>query len=107
MGAVVGGWLFPDKSAFQRAFEAFHAVNPHVYRLFTHYAMEAHGLGTTRLGARLLWERMRWDVTVDTHYADPNEEYKLNDHYIAYYARHFMADHPELGEFFETRRLSA
>lgn len=77
----------------------FHESNPHVYEMFSRFAMELVAAGRKRIGARLVWERMRWETMIVTTDAEP----KLNDHWPPFYARLFMKDHPELGQVFETR----
>ena len=90
----------PLKSTLREQWEKFHAENPHVYRLFERFALEAQRAGAKQIGAALVWERMRWYTSFEVR---GEETYRLNNSYRAFYARHFMAQHPELGEFFETR----
>ena len=88
----------------QRAFEEFHAANPSVWDLFERFtlrALEARARAgdSKRIGARFVWERMRWFIRFETTDVD----FKLNDHYPPFYARMFMKAHPEHGVVFETR----
>lgn len=85
----------------KQRFERFHAENPQVYALFKRFAFEAIDAGNTRLSAGLIFERIRWETSVVTR----GDQYKLNDIYEPYYSRLFMAEFPEHGEFFKTRRL--
>lgn len=80
---------------------AFHDANPDVYRLFKKFAVDARRMQRRkRYGARMIWERLRWHVQVETTGSD----YKLNDHYPPYYARLLMLERPDdFGEFFELR----
>ena len=91
-------------SKLQRDFDEFHAQNPHVYELFKRFAFVVANAGYERYSSRAVIERLRWHVNFETTTAQAGE-FKLNDHLTPYYARLFMADHPHLGEFFETRRL--
>lgn len=88
-------------SAMRLKFEAFHADNPDVYRLFSMFAFKAIHKGAEKIGARLIWERMRWHVKFDT----TEHDFKLNDHYIAHYARLFLARHQEHEGIFELRAI--
>lgn len=88
----------------QAAFETFHAAHPEVWRLFERFALEAlRSDGSRRIGARMVWERIRWEsrVAVDL----PGDKPKLNDHHVPYYARLFLQTHSHLGPVFETRAL--
>ena len=55
-----------------------------------------------RCGARLVWERLRWHFRFESN---EGESFKLNDHYITYYARMAMEREPDLEGFFEIRQL--
>ncbi len=90
----------PLKSTLRDRWEQFHLENPHVYRLFERFALEAARAGARQIGAALVWERMRWYTSFEVR---GEETYRLNNSYRAFYARLFMAQHHELGEFFETR----
>ena len=84
---------------FERWLE-FHRANPSVYELFRSFAMQAVNAGMRRLGARVIWERIRWYVHIETNTAD---EFKLNDHYTPYYARLLMLREPQLAGVFSRR----
>ena len=81
------------------AFEAFHAENPHVYKLFKRFAFRVIAAGRRRYSARTIWHRMRWHADFET----TDDEYKLNNNHSPYYGRLFMADHPEHDGLFATR----
>jgi hypothetical protein len=51
---------------------------------------------------RLLWERLRWSMTVER---TPGAAFVLNDHLTSRYARKIAAEHPALGAMFEVREL--
>jgi hypothetical protein len=97
-----GTIAIPDTS-FGRRFWAFHEENPRVYELFCRFTQEAIDAGRERLGARLVWERIRWYTLIET--TDP--DFKINDHYIAYYARLWAQEHPRYSDFFRFRELRA
>lgn len=85
----------------QRAFDDFDRANPQVWALFERFALEAlrRRTGSRRIGARLVWERMRWFTQVETD----DQAFKLNDHWTPFYARKFHQRHPEWGLAFEIR----
>ena len=85
-----------------RTFLRFHADNPKVYRLFVRYTKEAQARGR-KPGAWLIAGRIRWYAQIETR-GDP---FKLNNNWIAYYARMFHHDHPDMGQVFELRDAAA
>lgn len=101
-----------ERSLFDRTeprivedFRRFHDANPHVYRLFERFACEAHDRGATKVGAKAIWERMRWSVFVETN--DPDRQFKLPNNYHALYARMFAARNPEKAFMFRMARSVA
>jgi uncharacterized protein YbjT (DUF2867 family) len=85
------------------AWHRFHMANPQVWELFERFSLALAATGR-RGGARLVWERMRWELITTTRGA---VEFKLNDHFPPFYARLFLERHPELAGFFETRTALA
>jgi hypothetical protein len=95
----------PRKSIEQR-FLAFHAANPHVLAELLKLARRAKGRGVSRIGIRMLWEVLRWQLTVETY--DPaGDPYKLNDHFHSRYARLLLEADPSLEGLIELRELRA
>lgn len=90
----------PESGKLREAFEQFHRENPDVYRLFCRFCDDAIRAGRKHLGAKMIWERMRWHTRVES--TDP--AFKLNNNYHAFYARRWLVEHPEHPDFFETRR---
>jgi hypothetical protein len=68
-------------------------------------ARQARKKGRQRLGIRMLWERMRWEMMIETE--DATSDFKLNDHYHSRYARMLMANDPDLKGLFELRDLKS
>lgn len=92
-----------DTEATIRArFLRFHDENPQVYRELVAMARELKSAGHDRFGLRMLWETLRWRRMLST--TDPTD-YKLNDHYIAHYARRMMDHEDDLAGTFETRQI--
>lgn len=85
-----------------RHFAEFHRENPRVYDVLVRLARSAHDRGKQRIGIGLLWERMRWELWIETAGA---EDYKLNNNFRSRYARLIMDREPDLSDMFETRRL--
>lgn len=97
--------LFEQPSPRELAWRKFHATNPGVFAMFERFALEALRNGARdRVGARMVWERMRWETTIAP--VDATSAWRLNDHHVPYYARLFMERHPRLGRVFEVRQRS-
>lgn len=80
----------------------FHKDNPDVYRLFKSFAMTAIHAGHKHFSADAVMHRVRWETSVVTS----DDTFKVNNNWVAYYARLFMADHPEHDGFFRTRAVN-
>lgn len=87
------------RSRFER-WLTFHRNNPAIYELFLKFTREAKAAGRTHFGARIVWERIRWYIAIETNSTDGT---KLNDHYPAFYSRLVMLRHADLDGFFERR----
>lgn len=85
-------------------FEEFHKANPHVYQTLVWLAREwVHRTDRTKVGIAALWERMRWELAIQTTTKTP----RLNNNYKAYYARLIMQTEPDLEGLFDVRRSAA
>jgi hypothetical protein len=71
-----------------------------VVDLFETLALQIKAQGFDRYSARALAHRIRWHYHVDRGIRD----FKFNNNWTPGLARWFMARHPELPDFFETRR---
>jgi hypothetical protein len=80
---------------------AWHQKNPHIYELFKRFTFEAIEAGQEQSGAWLIVGRIRWETAVVTR----GEDFKISNDFIAYYARHFMAEFPEHRGFFKIKRM--
>ena len=60
----------------EQRFWEFHEANPHVYLELVRLARRAKDHGKKRIGVKMIWEVMRWNLTIETH-GDP--EFKLNN----------------------------
>jgi hypothetical protein len=92
-----------SKASINAAFQRFHRNNPQVLAKLIELA-EIAQRGGRYVGIRMLWEVMRWDLTIKT---DAGEDFKLNDHYTSRYVRLIQSERPDLAEMFRTRTLRA
>ena len=93
--------ILPVKPTTAERFAAFHAANPHVYKVLRAEALRLRRSGRTHYGLKKLWEWLRYDSPLAVTRDDG--KYKLNNSYTRHYARLLMANEPELAGFFETR----
>lgn len=88
----------------------YHRANPAVWRLFVRFGLRAAERGAGEelrtYGARMIWERIRWEVNIELRGVD-GTRLKLNDHYVAYYARAFMIRYPAHAGLFNLRKLTS
>lgn len=70
--------------------------------LFCDMALDAYDAGAKKIGAKAIWERMRWNLQVERRTGD---EFKLNNNFTSRIARTAISRHPELAEMFEFRKL--
>lgn len=93
----------PPGATVAERFAAFHARNPHIYRVLVTYCRDyARATGGVRFGIRPALERVRWDLAMRT--VRPDGEWKLDNRYAPYYARLIACQEEDLAGLFETRR---
>lgn len=80
-------------------FEEYDRQNPQVYAMFKRFAFEAIRAGRTRMGAKMIAERIRWETVVSG-----NDGFKINNNIVAGLARRFAQDYPQYADRFETRK---
>jgi hypothetical protein len=95
---------FKRELSMSEAFWQFHQANPHIYEILRKFAFEAVQRRRRKIGMKLLFERVRWHVVVET---DTDDDFKLNNNFTAFYARLFAEDHPEHKDLFAFRASSA
>jgi hypothetical protein len=92
----------PSNPTKKERWWAWHLENPHVYRLFKRFTFQALMKRRHKhLGAWLVVNRIRWETSIET----TGEDFKISNDFIAYYARLFMAQHPEHKGLFRTKPL--
>ena len=94
----------PSESRLQRAFNKYHAQNPHVYALFKKFAKDAKQRGRKFFGAKTVIERVRWSVNIDTV---SDDDFKINNNYTSRYVRLLESEEPSFIGFFHKRELRA
>ena len=82
----------------RETFESYQERNPRLYKEFVHYTYQMIGAGQTRIGAKAIFERIRWESKIER-----NDEFKINNNYSADYARKFEEDFPYFAGIFEKR----
>lgn len=87
--------------SIREGFERFNSENPHIFKAFEEQAMRAINKGRTKLSAKLIINWIRWHEFLESN--DLN--FKLNDAYQSYYARHFVEKYPEFKDVFDFRKL--
>ncbi len=86
-------------SRFDR-FCQFHRANPRIWELFCYFADGMRKI-KNRYSARAIFHRLRWEMELQTNaYSDEDDSQKLCDHYSPYYARMYLATHPQAEGFF-------
>jgi len=85
------------------SFNRFHRENPQVYDMFKQYAQVLLDTGATKLSSKLIINRIRWEIYIET----TGSPYKINDAYTAWYARKFCRHFPQYKSYFEFRRIRA
>jgi hypothetical protein len=82
-------------------FATYHADHPELYDALQRFALEAHAHGRTRLGIKMLIERVRWYTTIEQR-----GEFKINNSAAPFYARKLMRV-PALRGMFALRQAAA
>lgn len=93
-----------EAASIDRRFAEFHKRNPRVYELLVKLARDAKQAGRIRIGIKMLWEVVRWNLSRDLPY---DEDFKLPNDFHSRYARLIMAQEADLVGIFETRELRA
>lgn len=86
------------KSILETHAKAYIANNPKVTQMFNRFALELIQAGRRHLGAKMIFERMRYETALKD-----DTEFKLNNNFVAYLARNFMKIYPQYEGYFETR----
>jgi hypothetical protein len=71
--------------------------------LFERLALQVNKAGHDRYSSDAILHRIRWHINIERG----DRDFKCNDHWTAQLSRWFLAKHPELPGFFETRTKRA
>lgn len=93
-------WDGIDKNLLKK-FWAYHQENPHVYAEFLKNARLMRATGRKRYSAVCIVNKIRWDHDLKT----TGKEFRINNDFMALYARLVMDMHPEFEGFFEIRSM--
>lgn len=91
------------QKSLDQKFAEYHANNPHIYEKFVAYAEQLKDAGRTRIGAKAIVERIRWDSLVAAFHG----KFKINNAYTSRYVRLLSKSRPDLAVMFATRKLKS
>ena len=91
-----------NESNYNRFLE-FHAKYPKVYELFEKFTLQLIYNGHTRLGAKMIIERIRWEMATDG--SKDAKGFKINNNYTCFYSRLFVRKNPKHSKIFEFREV--
>ena len=80
---------------------AWHKENPMVWEYFEEYSLEAIRHGHKKISHWLIINRIRWEVAMVT----TGDDFKINNDYIAFYARLWKAKYPQYKDLFTTKPM--
>jgi hypothetical protein len=80
------------------SFKKYHEENPQVYVQFKRIAFQLINRGYVRLGAKQIFEVIRYHTMIET-----NDKYRVNNNFTSDYARLFESDHPIYAGYFLKR----
>ena len=84
-------------------FHGYYERNPDVYEEFAKLATDMKKTGRKKYGAWVLVQALRWHRDLQA----VGDVFKINNDYIALYARLLVHDDPVFEGFFEMRRMKA
>jgi hypothetical protein len=93
----------PDSISWR--FLEFHRQNPQVYAELVRLVRVALGRGRKKIGIKMLWEVVRWNLWLRTD--AESDGFKMNNNYHSRYARLIMKNEPDLAGVFEVRELKS
>lgn len=94
----------PERTRYEEMREQaieFHREHPVVWQYFCRFARDRIQRGFKHYSVNGIFERIRWE-TAEARDGDETK-FKLNNNHRPFYARAFMAKHPEHEGFFRTR----
>ena len=87
--------------SIREGFNQFNKDNLHIYDAFEEQVLSAINRGRTKVSSKLIINWIRWNEFLKS----TDQNFKINDAYQSYYARHFVEKHPEHYKVFNFRKL--
>jgi hypothetical protein len=84
-----------------KRFAEYHLLNPHVYAGFVRRAFKMKAAGRRKYSQWVIIQAMRWEYDLGTH----RDVFKINNDFIALYARLAIHEHAALAGFFGLRSM--
>ncbi len=85
----------------KREWWVWHTQNPGIWENFERFSLEAVARGRSRISHWLIVNRIRWEVAIETTGCD----FKISNDFIAFYARLWIARHPEHAQLFTIKTM--
>ena len=85
----------------EQEFVEFDEQNPGVWELFQRFTFELISFGYRHHSADAVMHRVRWESSIQTSSED---EFKINNNHVAFYARKFHDEYPIFRDFFRVRK---
>ena len=85
----------------REGFNEFNKENPHIYDAFEKQAIKAINKGRKKISSKLIINWIRWNEYLNS----TDKNFKINDAYQSYYARHFVKLNPDHLDAFNFRKL--
>lgn len=101
-GPVENPYVIEDQDMAHK-FADFDAANPRVYTLFKHFAEQAIARHK-HYSADAICHRIRWHTLIDVV---GYEDFKINNNYVAFYARKLVNEDTRFAGFFRNRTSRA
>uniref|UniRef100_A0AAU2V704 Uncharacterized protein n=1 Tax=Streptomyces sp. NBC_00003 TaxID=2903608 RepID=A0AAU2V704_9ACTN len=98
---IPDGGATDERPSLDELFDSFHAENPWVCEALEELTSEWLEAGGGRVGMKALFERLRWQMGIQTN----GRPFKLNNNFTSRYTRLLCARHPEWNTAFEVRKL--
>lgn len=80
----------------------FHRKHPEVWQLFVRFTFDRVSHGFKHYSADAIMHRVRWETSGGDSERS-GDGFKINDHFVTFYARRFARLYPEHEEFFAFR----
>jgi hypothetical protein len=92
----------PEMDTNYNKFIEFNTEYPKVYELFEKFTMQLIYKGHSKLGAKMIIERIRWEMATESK---DEKGFKINNNYTCYYSRLFIKKNPRHSKVFDFREV--